>query len=161
MSIIGNMFKRDDTDKERVEKLIAELNDIQKTIVEFSNNKDIDQDIAIMIGSLRAQRTEDISQEKIVEFLAYLSDKTKTKTDSIQANYTDTMRRIIHAKIKLLYLYYTSVSGRTIVSQVLSIQTAMALIVLVALLIGILIGVHKVDPTLFNDIGISSREVSK
>jgi hypothetical protein len=160
MSIIGSLFKKNDSEKEKVEKLIAELNDIQKTIVEFSNNKDIDQDIAIMIGLLRAQNAEDISQKKVVEFLAYLSDKTKTKTDSIQANYTDTMRRIIHAKIKLLYLYYTSVSGRSIIRQVLSMQTVIILIIFAALMVGLLIGAHKADPSLFVDIGIT-KGVSK
>ena len=153
MSIIGSIFKKTDTEKQKVEKLISELNDIQTTIVNFSNNKDIDQDIAIMIAELKGHRPEDISQEKIVEFLAYISDKTKTKTDIIQANYTDTMRRIIHAKIELLYMYYTSVSNRSVVRQILSMQTVMVVMTFVIMIVALIVGVHKVDPDLFTDIG--------
>lgn len=151
-----DFFTKKDTADEEIKKIINDLNDVQNTIIEFTNNTELDKDIADMIGQLKAQDPEKIKGEKLIEFLVYLSDKTKTKTDSIQSHYSDTMRRVIHAKIDMLIMYHSAISKRNVIMQILSFRAIMPLVIAVIVIIATILLVHKYDRELFVDIGLSS-----
>jgi len=158
MGMLDFFLKKDDPEKE-IKKIIEELYDVQNTIVEFTNNTQLDKDIADMIGQLKAQSREDITSEKIIEFLVYLSDKTKTKSDSIQVHYSETMRKVIHAKIEMLIMYHTAISKRSAIEHILSVKRLFMVVTAFVVIVGIIVMAHKYDQELFIDMGISSRTV--
>jgi len=153
-----DIFKQKDNTIKDISKTIHELKEVQNDIITFTNDTQLDKDIADMIGQLKGQDPENISGEKLVEFLVYLSDKTKTKTDSIQSHYADTMRRVIHAKIDILLIYHMNILNNSVISQLFSFRTIVPIIFLVTFLLGTLMLVHRYDRELFVDIGVSNHK---
>lgn len=159
---ITDLYKsRKDVQIKDIEKLISELKDVQMSIVAFTNDSQIDIEIAEMIGKLKAQNPDELNGETIIEFLVYLSDKTKTKADGAQTHYTETMMKVIHAKIELLLIYHTGLIKGSVLRQIFSMSTVWPILVVVIFSLVALVTIHKYDPSLFIDLGISHKNTTK
>jgi len=144
-----------------VEKLIRDLREVQIQIVDFTNEAQIDTEIAEMIGKLKAHDPETLSGQELIEFLVYLSDKTKTKADTTRNHYTDTMMRVVHAKIELLLIYHKSLVKGSVLRQIFSISTVWPIIITITFGLVALVTIHKYDPSLFVDLGIGHNQEVK
>jgi len=157
-----DLFKSKEADTLKdIDKIVKDLKDLQLSIIEFTNDSSIDMEISEMIGKLKAQNPENVDPEKLMEFLAYLSDKTKTKSDMTQSHYTDTMMKVIHAKIELLAIYHTGVVRGSVIRQIFSMSSVWPILFSLVFIVAILIGTHKYDPSLFRDLGISGQRTVK
>lgn len=142
--------KEVDAEKANIDELVDQLREVQITIVEYGNNTAIDLKIAEMIGMLKARQNTEVSQSEIIEFLVYLSDVTRTKQDSMNTHYSDTMFKIVHAKIDMLLMYHKKIASLHNLSSLFSFKNVLVVIVLFLGLIGVLIGAHKYDPKVFD-----------
>jgi len=158
MSFMSVFTDKKDVQIKDVEKLIRELKDVQMSIVAFTNDYTIDSDISEMIGKLKAQNPNELSGETIIEFLVYLSDKTKTKGDMTQSHYTDTMMKVVHAKLELLVIYHTGLVRGSVLRQIFSVSTILPIIVVIMFALVALVTVHKFDPMLFSDMGLTNKQ---
>ena len=139
-----------------VEKLIKDLTELKASVVDYANVDEIDMEIAEMIGSLKA-KGDSISNAELVEFLVYLSDKTKTKADTNRNHFNDTMIKVVHAKIELLLIYHNGLSRGSIFRQIFSMATVWPVLFVLIVAVSILVSVHKYDPSLFYDIGMIAK----
>ena len=140
-----------------VEKLITELTELKASVIDYTNADEIDTEIAEMIGTLKA-RSGSITNSELVEFLVYLSDKTKTKVDTNRNHFNDTMMQVVHAKIELLLIYHNGLTRGSAIRQIFSMATLLPLLFVLLIVISALVVVHKYDPTFFRDVGISSKK---
>ncbi len=146
---------------EEIERLIKELTELKSAMVNYANEADIDIEIAEMIGSLKARDSEQITGKELVEFLVYLSDKTKTKADATRNHFNDTMMKVVHAKIELLLIYHKNLIEGSVLRQIFSMSTVWPIIVIIAFISVALVTIHKYDPGLFVDLGISHKSVKE
>jgi hypothetical protein len=140
-----------------IERLIKELTALKSEMVNYANEAEIDIEIAEMIGSLKARDSDKITGKELVEFLVYLSDKTKTKTDETRNHFNDTMMKVIHAKIELLLIYHKNLIQGSVLRQIFSMSTVWPVIAIVTFVAVALVTIHKYDPGLFSDLGISHK----
>lgn len=161
MGIFNFISDKRDVPVKDVEKLIRDLQEVQVQIVDFTNEAQIDTEIAEMIGKLKAHDPETLSGKELIEFLVYLSDKTKTKTDTTRNHYTDTMMKVVHAKIELLLIYHKSLVKGSVLRQIFSVSTVWPIIIIITFGLVALVTIHKYDPSLFADLGISHKQEAK
>ena len=140
-----------------IDKIVSELTEIQNDIVKFTSDSTIDLEISEIVGRLKGKNPEMLSGQELVEFLVYLSDKTKTKSDMTRIHFTDTMLRVIHAKIEVLTMYRKGMATCNSIRQLFSFRTIFTILVFVIILLLALVATHKEDPSLFKDIGLSSK----
>jgi len=155
---LENIFKHNyDNQIKKVEKLIKELTELKESVIEHNNSDAIDIEIAEMIGTLKA-RGKTITNTEIVEFLVYLSDKTKTKADTNKQHFNDTMMKMVHAKIELLLIYHRGLTKVSAIRQIFSMDTVWPLLFVLLTIVSTIVVVHKFDPSLFHDLGIGSKK---
>jgi len=153
-------FQRDE-DEERKEarkllkRTIEELKLIKRDVTDFGINGKLNDDISKVIGELQAIPAKDLTDDKIIEVLVFLSDKTKTNTDTIQAHYVGTIMRIIDAKINVLMTMNKMIMMKNQITSFIRVGTLGTLFFFFFLVVALLVSVDVYRPEFFQHIGIT------